>query len=134
MANYTGNFIQINPDQANNYVLTQLRKYDVMTSKGIEPKTNPYREPIIMTLDDSRQVEIPDEIQRAVIAQHVSDNAVLKTNYESKFDAPEIDRHMSDDDDEQSATSVFFQVAVCLVIIMTILYLLTLVRKGVLVV
>jgi hypothetical protein len=135
MANYTGNFIQINPEQASKYVLMQLRKHDAMTNKGIEPTTDPYREPVIMTLDDARQVEIPDEIQRAVIAKHVSENAVTRSHYESEIDAQEINHHTShDDDDEQSATSVFFQVAVCLVIIMTILYLLSLARKGMIVV
>jgi len=134
MANYTGNFIQINPEQASKYVLMQLRKYDNLTGKGIEPTTDPYREPIIMTLDDARQVEIPDEIQRAVIAKHVSDNAVSRSHYESEIDAQEISHHVNDDEEEQTATSVFFQVAVCLVIIVTILYLLSLARKGMIVV
>lgn len=134
MANYTGNFIQINPEQASKYVLMQLRKYDNLTGKGIESTTDPYREPIIMTLDDARQVEIPDEIQRAVIAKHVSDNAVSRSHDEYEIDAQEIRHHISDDDDEQTATSVFFQVTVCIVIIVTILYLLSLARKGMIVV
>lgn len=128
MANYTGNYIQIDPEVATRYVVKQLEKYDKMSDSGVETKMNPYNERIIMALEDGRQIEIPDDIQRLAIAKYVSENAI-----QAKHDRPTIKVHeISDDmDDEQSMLSVFFQITVCLVIIITILYLLTLLRKGV---
>lgn len=125
MANYTGNFIQIDPEQATEYVISQLQKYDDATDNGHHPKFNPYTERIIMTLDDKRQVEVPEEIQRMAITQYVSQNSVREQHYETKTEAHEVD-----DSDDQSATSIFVQIVICLIIILTILYLLTLIRKG----
>ena len=61
----TGYNVPVSMDQLINYVHRELDKYDNLVGMtNNTPQYSPYKNPIIFTTEDGRQVQIPEEIHR----------------------------------------------------------------------
>jgi hypothetical protein len=68
----TGNQIPINVPVLVQFVHSKLREYDDLVSHGVIPQESPYTTPIVYTMEDQRQIEIPQEIQNKAIASYLA--------------------------------------------------------------
>ena len=71
----TGNSIPVSLYELIKYTKALLFKYDRFIKKGLTPKHCPYTEPIIYTLSNGKQIQVPKEIQM---------NAIKEWNHEKK--------------------------------------------------
>jgi hypothetical protein len=67
----TGNQIPINIPVLIDYVIEKLKKYDSLLEVGQVMQESPYNSPIVYTLEDTRKIEIPQEIQKNAIAKYL---------------------------------------------------------------
>lgn len=70
----TGNQIAVNPDQMIAEVKERLRQFD---HSGDRSQSNPYRETVVISLDDGRQVAVPSQLQLEAVREWESEKEIL---------------------------------------------------------
>lgn len=68
---YTGNSVPISALDTSAHVIALLEDYDRRMNEGINPSINPYKDRIVMTTQEGRMIEIPQDIQEDAIQQWV---------------------------------------------------------------
>ena len=64
----TGKNIPISVEDVMNYVFSELDRYDkLVETSGSKPNISPYEQQLVYTLEDGRQVKIPENIQMEAI-------------------------------------------------------------------
>ena len=65
---HTGNNISVPEDELIAYVHFSLSRYEeLVNASGEEPSYNPYTQPIVYTMEDGRQVQVPEEIHQKAL-------------------------------------------------------------------
>lgn len=149
-----GNYLPIDRTLTVLYIFSLLDNYDLSIKKGNKPLIDPYRQTLYMRTDEDKYVEIPDDLRRYAIQQWlqerkieprsndendslISEETILKKRISEEIQ-PEnkgekcISCRKERRHKDRTLVDTTFQLILCLVIIFTILYTLSLVRRGVL--
>lgn len=138
-------YIQLDQTFVLLYIFALLDTYDkANTNKKNIPKLNPYSEPILLKTNNGKYVEIPKNAQMYAITKWNE----IKTYTDKKSEEKQEEKQdQNDDTDDEGKTCIAcrkdkinpngtlidttFQLIICLIIIFTILYTLSLARKGI---
>ncbi len=143
-----GNYIPIDRTLTVLYIFALLDNYDSSIKKGIKSTTDPYRDTLFMKTEDDKYVEIPENLRKYAISQWLQDRKIKPRSHN---DLQVEEEHANVNTDIQSESKpekcktcrkdrrhrdhtlidTTFQLILCLIIIFTILYTLSLIRKGV---
>jgi hypothetical protein len=136
-----GKMIPINQTLVLLYMFALLDQYDIAFDLKQTYEIDPYRDKIIMKTDDDKYIEIPQEMQKYAIQQW-TDMKDKKPSYKQEYKAI-LDDDTDDDKacrscrkerkrEDHTVIDTSFQLILCLLIIFTILYTLSLLRQCVL--
>lgn len=122
------------------YIYTLLDDYDSAINAGKKPKIDPYRDDILIKLDNGNYALIPKDVQQYSISKWLeakginNDKPTVINDYKptiiknKKYDNSAEESYENDKDD--TLVDTLFQLAFCLLIICLILYTLSLFRAG----
>ena len=140
-----GNYIPVDKTLMVLYIFALLDDYDTSIKNGTKPKIDPYRNILYMKTDEQKYVEIPEDLRKYAILQWLQgrkikprDHNYLQSEEESiqisKSKTSEKCKTCRKDKKHRDYTLIdtTFQLILCMIIIFTILYTLSLIRKGVL--
>ena len=127
---FTGNNLPIDPYYSSMYVMALLSEYDNRMKRGNVPSQNPYKDEIVMKLQDGKFVKVPSEIQSEAVKKWLSTpeterDLEVKNNRNNRS---RIIKHIDDSDEElnDAIESDFIwtivKVLVIFAIVMVILY------------
>lgn len=128
------------------YIFALLDAYDksIRSNKKQLPESNPYTDKIMLKTDNGKYVELPGNVQKYAIEKWDE----IKKNKSTQLEKPIISGTNQDNDDtddegkpciacrkdkinsDSTLIDTTFQLILCLVMIFTILYTLSLIRKG----
>lgn len=95
----TGKSIPVSTTVLMEYVMNNLIKFhEYLEATGEEPEFNPYKQPIVYTLEDGRSIEIPENVKIEAIKVWQKknlniDNDGFEDIDESPYDTPKTDKN-----------------------------------------
>jgi hypothetical protein len=130
MSAYTGNYIGVEPKVVINYVMSLLDDYEYKLNNGLKPDVDPYRESIVMTLEDGRQIEVPEELQRTAVVRWVQQNGADNSIVRSDSMEEETKTDNKKKKGKKCFLSYGMRIAMCLLTIVILMMVLGKIRPG----
>jgi len=130
----TGKSIPISTTVLMEYVMNNLIKYhEYLEATGEEPDFNPYKQPIVYTLEDGRSIEIPENVKIEAIKVWQKknlniDNDEFEDIDESPYDETRSKKHKSNEQkvivikEKQSNTILYIVLLVVALIVGYFIY------------
>ena len=127
----------IDKTESVSYIFSVLDDYNKKVENGETPDIDPYREHIYMKSNDGRYVQVSEDLQKFAIREWLAKRGLEPRNVTMEESISKSDdkcKMCKRDGKKRDRTLIdtTFQLILCLIIIFTILYTLSLVKKGIL--
>lgn len=113
------------------FMFKELQKYDKTTNDGMNQiliYPNPYRDTMYMPTENNQYVQIEYDFQKECIKEWLTEKKINPRFYFSDNEAKEEDLY--DNDKEYTMIDIIFQLVLCFIIILTILYVFSLFKNN----
>lgn len=123
---YSGNNLPINLNDTSLYVMALLNDYDKRMKNGDVPKINPYKDRLVMQMENGKFVEVPYEIQSEAVKKWLA--TPIKGGTITRINQLDTEDDLADDIDDSFLFNII-KVIVVLIIVVMIVYFVSLSNK-----
>jgi len=123
---YSGNNLPINLNDTSLYVMALLNDYDKRMKNGDVPKINPYKDRLVMQMENGKFVEVPYEIQSEAVKKWLA--TPIKGEQNRHTGQLDTDDELADDIDDSFLSNII-KVIIVLAIVVLIVYFVSLSNK-----